>query len=426
VNAQVRIGGTDDPHGSAVLDLNVASNVSTGKLGLALPRVTLQATNDNTTITSPATGLTVYNTASAGSGATAVVPGVYIFNGNLWIRSSAGVAPVIISQPKVFSWSRLRDVNGDPIGPATVTSIAPLSVTAVGSGTLTYQWYQKSANRNAPDTKLTGATNATYNPDVTAWGMKSYYCVVKNGNDSAVSTIADVAIGCGAKTNQGRWLRFMCHNLGADTSLDPFVYKSTNDTTSKDIKGWLFQWGRIADGHQWRSSDTITGPYNSTAYIEVPSGDKMYGKFIKNSSMATFQDWRTPQVDYLWRNWGDGRFPCPSGWRVPTSDEWGSLYREGSSWGVPAAATANTWMWTTSGCQLKPDGTTATLFLPAAGYRYINGSLHNVGAHGSYSSSTLASSEALHLVLTSGRVSPELSDSRVHGLSVRCISEIYE
>ncbi|MDR0681271.1 MAG: hypothetical protein LBG15_05405 [Dysgonamonadaceae bacterium] len=429
VNAQVRIGGTTDPNESAILDLNATNTADNGTLGLALPRVQLTSTDDVATITTPATGLTVYNTASNGSGATAVVPGVYIYNGSSWTRSSASIAPVIITQPKAFSWSRLKETNGDPNGPETAT-IADLSVTAVGPGTLTYQWYQKSVNRNAPDTKLTdnGATTATYTPVVTSWGMKSYYCVVKNGIDSVVSTIADVAIGCGAKTNRGNWLRFMCHNLGADTSLDPFTYLSNGNDVDNDIKGYLFQWGRIADDHQLRSSATVEGPYNSSININVlPEDVDMYSKFITNTDMATLYDWRTPQYDMAWRNYnGTTPQPCPSGWRIPTSDEWGSIYREGSSYGVPAAATANTWIWTTRGYHLKPDGATVTLSLPAAGYRLLSGTISLVGSCGYYWSSTSASSYAFGIHLASNRVFPMMSSRRACGYSVRCVSETYD
>jgi uncharacterized protein (TIGR02145 family) len=430
VNAQVLIGDGDTPETTAILELR------SDKLGLLLPRVALKFTDDKTTIESPVTGLTVYNTNTATdeSGTKAVVPGVYIFDGNLWIRSSAGVAPVIITQPKAFSWSRLKETNGDPNGPAAADvadAIAVLSVTAAGPGTLTYQWYQKSANRNAPDTKLSGAIASTYAPVVTDWGMKSYYCVVKNGTDSVISAIADVAIGCGAKTNQGRWLRFMCHNLGADTGLDPFVYKSINDTTSRDIKGWLFQWGRNADGHQWRSSATVEGPYsNINLFFGVPNtATAYYGKFITNASSETFFDWRTPQYDLLWRNSNyDGRQPCPSGWRLPTSGEWGSIYRGDSSFGVPDAATANTWTLTSGGCQLKPDGTTTTLFLPATGGRSVGGSIGAAAGagEGTYWSSTSASNYAFVMTFNKGVVCPEESFNRGTGYSARCVSETYD
>jgi uncharacterized protein (TIGR02145 family) len=216
----------------------------------------------------------------------------------------------------------------------------------------------------------------------------------------------------------------MCYNLGADTNLDPFVYKSINDTTSRDIKGWLFQWGRTADGHQWRSSDTITGPYSHLTNIQVPSGDKMYGKFIKNPPLlSTYRDWRTPQYDIAWRNFADNNSqPCPSGWRIPTSDEWGSLYREGSGYGAPAAATANAWLWTTSGYELKPDGITPTLFLPAGGDRTVSGTMRDVGINGYYWSCTALATCVNYFLFGASSVIPINAHERGYGDNVRCIS----
>jgi hypothetical protein len=86
MNAQVRIGGTTDPDGSAILDLNPDTGNAT--LGLALPRVQLTATDEIPSgMGTPAIGLTVYNTAIDGTGATAVSPGIYYYNGG-WVRLS--------------------------------------------------------------------------------------------------------------------------------------------------------------------------------------------------------------------------------------------------------------------------------------------------------------------------------------------------
>ena len=76
--------GTITPNSSAALDVT-----STSK-GMLIPRVALTATNAAGPITSPATSLLVYNTANAGSGATAVSPGYY-YNGGTpaspdWIK----------------------------------------------------------------------------------------------------------------------------------------------------------------------------------------------------------------------------------------------------------------------------------------------------------------------------------------------------
>ena len=85
LQAQVGIG-TNSPNASAQLDVS-----STAK-GFLPPRVALQGTNDaqlaspSPTIANPATGLLVYNTATAGSGATEVTPGFYYYNGSAWVR----------------------------------------------------------------------------------------------------------------------------------------------------------------------------------------------------------------------------------------------------------------------------------------------------------------------------------------------------
>src|SRR6185503_20612357 len=52
--------------------------------GLLIPRVALTATIDNTTIASPSISLLIYNTATAGTGSTAVTPGFYYWNGSVW------------------------------------------------------------------------------------------------------------------------------------------------------------------------------------------------------------------------------------------------------------------------------------------------------------------------------------------------------
>jgi uncharacterized protein (TIGR02145 family) len=429
MNAQVRIGGLDDPHESALLDLNATDAANSGNLGLALPRVTLQSTEDQSTIPNPVAGLAVYNTTKVGSGATAVVPGIYVFTGTEWALQAP---PVIITQPKSFSWSRLYEKDGDPN--STVTEFSPvLTVAASGAG-LSYQWYKKAVNKNAADTLLISETNPTYTPTVTGWGMNSYYCVVSNAYGSVKSDVADVAAGCGAKTNDNTWLKFMCHNVGAspvgsDQSLDEITFDTNStvaggDTISSDAKGWLFQWGRVADGYQWRGSETEPGPVTLPDDDNpIPSDNPAYGKFITNGTIAPY-DWRDPQRYFLWRNWNDGRFPCPSGWHIPSSSEWGSIYRTGSSYGTPDTATSNTWSWTATGkgYQIKPDGSTTTLFLPAAGTRRSIGVFVNVGLMGLYWHAD-ANTQGSTCSFSSARVSPDAMNGRIAGFSVRCVSD---
>lgn len=67
------------PNASAMLDISDANK------GLLIPRVALTATNAAGPITSPATSLLVYNTATAGVVPDNVIPGYYYWNGTAWI-----------------------------------------------------------------------------------------------------------------------------------------------------------------------------------------------------------------------------------------------------------------------------------------------------------------------------------------------------
>src|SRR5688572_17746817 len=77
-NVGINATGTT-PDASSMLD------VSSSSKGLLVPRVALTATNAAGPITSPATSLLVYNTATAGSAPNNVVPGYYYWNGTTWI-----------------------------------------------------------------------------------------------------------------------------------------------------------------------------------------------------------------------------------------------------------------------------------------------------------------------------------------------------
>jgi len=79
--------GTTTPNTSAALDITAANK------GLLPPRVALTGITDVATIATPAAGLLVYNTATAGTAPNNVVPGYYYYTGLAWLRiSNAGSA----------------------------------------------------------------------------------------------------------------------------------------------------------------------------------------------------------------------------------------------------------------------------------------------------------------------------------------------
>ncbi|WP_449387087.1 hypothetical protein [Chryseobacterium lineare] len=73
-NGQIGIG-TSSPDASAVLDITATNK------GLLIPRVALTSTTDQTTISNPATGLMIYNTATAGTAPYDVTPNLMVNNG---------------------------------------------------------------------------------------------------------------------------------------------------------------------------------------------------------------------------------------------------------------------------------------------------------------------------------------------------------
>jgi len=78
LNAQVSINTTGvAPVASSILDMSAVSDK-----GILLPNVAISGTVDNTTISSPTTGLFIYNTATVSD----VTPGYYYWAGTEWVR----------------------------------------------------------------------------------------------------------------------------------------------------------------------------------------------------------------------------------------------------------------------------------------------------------------------------------------------------
>ena len=80
---------TDDasyttPAAGAMLDVK-----STSK-GFMPPRVALTSLTDGSTVATPANGLIIYNTATAGTAPNNVVPGLYNWNGTIWVKELTG------------------------------------------------------------------------------------------------------------------------------------------------------------------------------------------------------------------------------------------------------------------------------------------------------------------------------------------------
>lgn len=163
--AQVGIG-TTNPNSSAQLDIT-----STSK-GFLPPRVALTGTADVSTIVSPATGLLIYNTATAGTAPNNVVPGYYYYNGTQWLHlaivtvdntyklASTGTASVINTQQSITTYGSYVAINNSAITVSVPSGYSSSQVvlqwniwgdvntTTVATGSLRFEIVQTGTSSN--------------------------------------------------------------------------------------------------------------------------------------------------------------------------------------------------------------------------------------------------------------------------------------
>ncbi len=165
-------------------------------------------------------------------------------------------------------------------------------------------------------------------------------------------------------------------------------------TSSADSEsfGDLYQWGRLSDGHEKRTSSTTP----TLSPTDVPG----HGDYI--SASGTISDWRSTPNNDLWQGSSGINNPCPAGFRLPTESEFND---EMATW-----------------ISQDADGAFASpLKLVMAGHR-VHDNFYISGSAGSYWSSTVLGEDSRRIRIISNGASPATS-SRVNAFSVRCIKD---
>lgn len=179
---------------------------------------------------------------------------------------------------------------------------------------------------------------------------------------------------------------WMDRNLGAS--------QVATSSTDELAYGDLYQWGRLGNGHQNRTSATT----DVLSENDVPG----HNDFIV--STVGHLDWREPQNDNLWQGLGGVNNPCPQGFRLPTESE---LQTEVASWASQDAAGA-------FGSPLK---------LVLSGYRHYNdGLLTNVTTYGYLWTSNVSGDSVRRLYFNSSEAVFGIG-ARGAGFPVRCIKD---
>ena len=93
----------------------------------------------------------------------------------------------------------------------------PLVADAVGTGTLSYQWYSNTTNSTTGGTLISGATSSSYNPPTSSAGTKYYYVVVSDSycegkSTSAVVSVNVNSVGSGSAAPTVQNLSYSCPN----------------------------------------------------------------------------------------------------------------------------------------------------------------------------------------------------------------------
>ncbi|NDV95294.1 hypothetical protein D0T84_10220 [Dysgonomonas sp. 521] len=431
--AQVTIGGNTPPHDFSILEI-----LSNKKRGLRLPqlstgeRLELEGTEAfKQTKTDKARGLTIFNTTNFC---------VETWNGEKWIRVCAKMFNPIYNvdsgTTRLNSSGAFVNGTGDTKNRGTDVDHSSMSAGvfryARGLGKsydgLDYT-HVSGVKVTIPATTLaTGSGELPVSVEGTvssAYAGKAFDIPITVTIDEVEHQLyVRVTTGCGAYTSEEKtipspdgdpsWLQFQCFNLGTDQSLDPF-------TPNETLHGDLYQWGRLADGHEKRSSG-VTDILATNIAATVPA--TVVGKFIYNG-YSPF-DWLYGGGNEA--RWGNGtqdetasrgiNDPCPDGWKVPTQKQWQSIYKASGN-GTPDAATANTWTWTDKGYKVGN-----ALYLPVGGMRhYHSGELDDVDTFGKYWSSTVSGINAYGLSFWSSDIAPGNIHHRVIAHSIRCVAD---
>ena len=231
--AQMRISGEEIPNQSAVLDLNPDNNVLQGNatLGLALPRVNLRNSNDAFPLVAHIKGMTVYNMSTTGD----VTQGLYINNGEKWLRQFDGNIPVTSDKDSIVGNEVTNATAGGGLSRSgTGTASSPYTLGIANSGVATSMIADNAVTSAkiadgtivASDLSAMGATEG----QVMKWIGSSWQPSVDMG-------ITDVTAGGGLLRD------------GAGTTVSPYTLGiANNGVTTSMIADDAVTSAKIADG----------------------------------------------------------------------------------------------------------------------------------------------------------------------------------
>lgn len=215
-SAQVGIGVSGSVNSSAKLEVTATDK------GFLPPRVALTSTNTaSNAISNPATGLLVYNTATAGTSPSNVTPGFYFYDGARWQRV----------------------INQQPDATVTFDGTNPNSGASNFSGTQQSADYVYVSNTDASQWTWSPAANSgagayvTYTPPAsTAWLSQSSSTDAGSNKTSGIYRKGNVGIGDFSASSPASKLHIVSSTVGGGLRLVDGT-QGSNKVLSSDANG---------------------------------------------------------------------------------------------------------------------------------------------------------------------------------------------
>lgn len=210
-SAQMNIGSQSPPNVNAALQIT-----STDK-GLLLPTLALTASNSASPLSAFVAGMTVYNTAVAGTSPANVTPGLYYCDGTQWLRLSTSNGSVVVNSSSTLDAATL---GYSPSTTATASTSAPVSST-IGSATATRKGtYTFTANGHSYAAYTTNTVITWYQAYEAAKAMGGYLATFTSDAEwQAVET--NLLTNANGFNTNGAWIGFCKYSYSAGPAINP-------------------------------------------------------------------------------------------------------------------------------------------------------------------------------------------------------------
>ena len=265
-------------------ELSVSASANGGSLSYQWYSNTTKATAGATTLTN----CTTYNYSPSTSTVGTMYYYCVVTNTTGSCSATSDIATVTVTAPTAINSQPTNVTNG------VVGSASSLSVTATGTGTLTYQWYTCNSDGSSPSA-ISSATNAsaitaTLSITPASAGTTYYKCVVHS--DCGSDQTSDV-VSITAKKNPAQYTVSGTASICSGDDTDITLSDSEDGVTYKLYKGGVDQSeDKVGDGDELTWTVSAEGMYTVKAaededYWELAMSESATVSFKTATSITT-------------------------------------------------------------------------------------------------------------------------------------------